>query len=235
MSVFGNPFDGCGNLSDIDAVMAGLSDEFNLPFYSYLLIRGRKGRDELLLTNYDREWCDRYIAKTYREYDPVAVISRQSRLPFFWDQKSFLRPFAKDQRRVFHEARDFRITAGYSIPVSGPDGDIGVFSLVGSQPEHMVDVIREEAPRLSLLALQAHDKAVAINRGDGQGEPMADLSARELECLKWTAEGKTSEEIADIVSISTATVNYHLNKTIAKLNASNRHHAAIKAVRLGLI
>jgi len=65
--------------------------------------------------------------------------------------------------------------------------------------------------------------------------PAPQLSARELECLKWTAEGKTSAGIGDKICVSSATVNYHLNNAIKKLGASNRHHAAILAMRKGLI
>ncbi|HTR01304.1 MAG TPA: helix-turn-helix transcriptional regulator, partial [Candidatus Acidoferrum sp.] len=61
------------------------------------------------------------------------------------------------------------------------------------------------------------------------------LSERELECLLWSAEGKTAEEIATILSISTATVAFHLKNAIQKLNVTNRNQAIAKATLLGII
>ncbi|MGL3105057.1 response regulator transcription factor [Bradyrhizobium sp. BR 1432] len=61
------------------------------------------------------------------------------------------------------------------------------------------------------------------------------LSAREKECLNWAAQGKSSSEIADIVSISVHTVNFHLKNSMKKLGVNSRTTACLHAVRLGLI
>ncbi|MEZ5811624.1 MAG: helix-turn-helix transcriptional regulator [Rhizobiaceae bacterium] len=61
------------------------------------------------------------------------------------------------------------------------------------------------------------------------------LSAREKECLEWIARGKTSFEIAQITNLSMHTVNHYLANSLTKLNASNRVHAVVKAVALGVI
>jgi LuxR family transcriptional regulator len=63
----------------------------------------------------------------------------------------------------------------------------------------------------------------------------AKLSSREIEILRWTADGKTSSEIASILKISERTVNFHVTSITAKLNASNKISAAIKAAMLGLL
>ncbi|MCE8008547.1 MAG: hypothetical protein HEP69_16325 [Aestuariivita sp.] len=171
------------------------------------------------------------MEKCYRHYDPVIVTSQTSRLPFFWDQKSFLRPYRKTQKRVFYEARAFGIAAGYSIPVRGPSDDLGVFSVVASRDCDLVDASRSEGNGILMTAFQADDRAMMLSAADQATERLPSLSPRELECLKWTADGKTSIEIARILSMSAATVNYHLNKPVDKLAASNRHHAAIIAIR----
>lgn len=61
------------------------------------------------------------------------------------------------------------------------------------------------------------------------------ITARERECLRWCAEGKTSEEIAIILSLSTHTVNHYLISATKKLNAVNRMHAITIAVRHGIL
>ena len=61
------------------------------------------------------------------------------------------------------------------------------------------------------------------------------ITARERECLRWCAEGKTSDEIGIILSLSTHTVNHYLISATKKLNAVNRMHAITTAVRLGIL
>ena len=61
------------------------------------------------------------------------------------------------------------------------------------------------------------------------------LSDREEEVLRWTAEGKTSGEISDILNISERTVNFHIANAVTKLNAANKTAAAIRAAVLGML
>lgn len=61
------------------------------------------------------------------------------------------------------------------------------------------------------------------------------VSARERDCLKLTASGYTSEEIAVVLGLSVHTTNQYLTKVTLKLTALNRMHAVAKALRLGLI
>ena len=61
------------------------------------------------------------------------------------------------------------------------------------------------------------------------------LKPREIDCLQWTSQGKTSDEIATILSLSQHTVNHYLTNAARKLDTSNRTHAVSKALRLKII
>ncbi|RYE01716.1 MAG: PAS sensor protein [Sphingomonadales bacterium] len=61
------------------------------------------------------------------------------------------------------------------------------------------------------------------------------LSAREIECLRWVSVGKTAWETAIIMDRSRRTVEFHLVNAVRKLSATNKIHAAVIAVREGLI
>ncbi|HMK90446.1 MAG TPA: response regulator transcription factor [Methylocystis sp.] len=61
------------------------------------------------------------------------------------------------------------------------------------------------------------------------------LNDREIEALMWAARGKTSEEIATIMSIVERTVNFHLNNAREKLGVATRIQAAVKAAIAGFI
>lgn len=70
-------------------------------------------------------------------------------------------------------------------------------------------------------------------RGDATG--VSPLSEREREVLRWAAVGKTSCEIGMILGVTERTINFHVASAISKLNASNKTHAAVKALLLGII
>lgn len=48
------------------------------------------------------------------------------------------------------------------------------------------------------------------------------LTPRELECIHWAANGKTSWEISRILGITERTVNFHLGNSMQKTGSNNR-------------
>jgi DNA-binding CsgD family transcriptional regulator len=62
-----------------------------------------------------------------------------------------------------------------------------------------------------------------------------DLTDRELECLYWIAEGKTSDEIATIIGISKNTINNYITSVMRKTATRTRSEAIAYAVRHNLV
>jgi len=63
----------------------------------------------------------------------------------------------------------------------------------------------------------------------------ADLTPRELEVLQLIRDGSKNKQIADRLSISENTVNFHIKNIVCKLGANDRTHAVTIAVRRGLL
>lgn len=61
------------------------------------------------------------------------------------------------------------------------------------------------------------------------------LSAREREVLVLLAEGRSNREIADALSVTTATAKSHLARIYGKFGVSNRRAAVARAVALDLL
>ncbi len=61
------------------------------------------------------------------------------------------------------------------------------------------------------------------------------LNDREVEVLTWVARGKTSADIAQILGLTKRTVDFHIDNARAKLGASTRSEAVIKATTGRLI
>lgn len=70
---------------------------------------------------------------------------------------------------------------------------------------------------------------------DGRSERDFELTDRELECLFWIAEGKTSDEIAVILGISRNTINNYITSVMRKTATKTRSEAIAFAVRNNLV
>lgn len=65
--------------------------------------------------------------------------------------------------------------------------------------------------------------------------PQVRLTPREIEILRWTAEGKTAGEIAIILSLTERTIGFHVSSIMHKLGVRNKIAAVMQAVKRGLL
>jgi len=61
------------------------------------------------------------------------------------------------------------------------------------------------------------------------------LTDREMEVLRWIAQGRSNKEIAAALVISERTVKFHVSSILGKLGASNRTEAVTIAAQRGLV
>ncbi len=118
---------------------------------------------------------------------------------------------------------------GIAFPVYGERGQCGLVLFFGRDMTVAGDQLLEIHARCFSLF-----NAVAMIR-PGEFGKIPSISKRELECLKLTAKGFTSEQIATSLKLSVHTANQYLTNTTQKLSAVNRMHAVAKALRIGLI
>ena len=85
-------------------------------------------------------------------------------------------------------------------------------------------------PEISRTALPA--QSVPMGYSGMRHDP---LSARELEVLPLLARGLSNPEIARCLTITNHTVKSHVEHILAKLGASDRTHAAVRAIELGYL
>jgi DNA-binding CsgD family transcriptional regulator len=108
--------------------------------------------------------------------------------------------------------------------------------LVGAPAPEAPAVSKTPDERPAAPAEAATAQPVEAETEDAEpAAPRADLTARQIECLRWTAEGKSSWDIAQILGISPRTVDEHLDNACRKLGVKRRAQAAVAAARAGLL
>jgi DNA-binding NarL/FixJ family response regulator len=117
------------------------------------------------------------------------------------------------------------------VSVSGPAVCTTVHrgeSMRGARPTPTRDHLRvvEDLPRPESTAPRRED--------DRQWGPWS-LTQRELEVLQLLAEGATNGEISQRLYISPKTTKNHLAAIFQKLDVTNRTHALVRAVVMGLV
>lgn len=120
-------------------------------------------------------------------------------------------------------------TSAIALPVSAERGRSGAVVFYG-------DGMAIDENRLC----ETHARSFALfndveNQRGHDSSGAQPVSKREVECLRLTANGLTSEEIAAALGLSVHTANQYLTNSTHKLNAVNRIHAVAKALRSGLI
>jgi two-component system, NarL family, response regulator len=91
-----------------------------------------------------------------------------------------------------------------------------------------------ELRRIVLRLLEEQRTTRSASTSDA-AEPLARLTPRELDVLSLLAEGRTNRAIGELLHVSPATVKVHVERIIAKLDVSDRTHAAVRAVACGLV
>ncbi|WP_431319990.1 LuxR C-terminal-related transcriptional regulator [Rhizobium sp. YTU87027] len=151
-----------------------------------------------------------------------------SALPRSWSlsDNSCAYTFPNELNKLQHE---FGIPTGVALPAYTRNGERILFWLAGDRPV----LGQTELNELAMVTLHLLD---AYHRTkQSKVTEHTPLSAREREVVRWTAQGKTSIEIGQILSLSDHTVNAYMTSAIKKLDCVNRTQLVAKAIRMKLI
>lgn len=194
--------------------------------------KGSVFEQHIILNGWPESWYKHYIGNKYYDVDPVAIRARNSIHPFYWSEAvadaPSRRPIAA--QRIMAEAADNGLHEGLVVPVYGSIGDQSCVTMGGLRQE--CDPRSRSA--LNMLSMFAMHKARALRiqhrltRAERKDRPR--LSEREVECLRWIAAGKTDDDIAEILDISTHTVSAHVRNASRKLSTFSRTHTVVLAL-----
>ena len=222
----------CKSIEHISRLCQAHLLDFGFRHVAYLTLRSPilAPQDWVVSTTYPREWQRRYIARSYADLDPVLNACSHALLPVHWDTVPIT---TKEGRNLVGEAADFGIgKTGISVPLRSPDGSFGLVSFTADQQTDDWGPYSATMASLTLLAMHCHARANQLLRAKDMD---VGLSAREIECISWSAAGKSLAETARLMGISERTVRFHRENIRIKLDTQTTMESVGKAVSLGLI
>ncbi|WP_186116448.1 autoinducer binding domain-containing protein [Burkholderia gladioli] len=173
-----------------------------------------------IFDTYPAGWMAHYQARNYIEVDPTVRDGAMSPNMIIWPDVD-----TAEDPSLWRDARDFGMSVG-----------VAQSAWAARRSDRLTPA------EINSLTLQANWLANLSHSLMGKFlvpklSPVASvtLTKREREVLSWTSEGRTASEIGEQLNISERTVTFHINNILAKLGATNKVQAVVKAIGMGLI
>ncbi|MCE4556069.1 helix-turn-helix transcriptional regulator [Roseateles cellulosilyticus] len=161
--------------------------------------------------------------------DPVHRHVMRNAAPLIYDQRLYVDAGAGD---LWEMQAPFGYRTGLAVSVHMPGYRRFLLGVDRERPLPTDPVkLSRMLADLQLLAVHAQDAASRLLM------PVAapKLSARQLEILRLTMDGKSAWVVGSLLGISENTVNYHMKQLFRALDVSTKNHAVLKAMELGLL
>lgn len=158
--------------------------------------------------------------------DSVANHHRKSCIPLTWDIDIRIA-----RKSSYDQLKQHGIQSGWSVGIRGENS----FSIIEIYSDSDISIFDGIHSELLLFSHYLNEAARTLWMQQYPQLQTPALTARERQCLKWSADGKTSNEIGLILGISQNTVYFHLKKAASKFEVYGTRHAISRAMQMGLI
>lgn len=227
----------CTDLSSLEKLIANILNIIDFEYYLVgisipISITRSHSR---IIDNYPDTWRNIYDKNNLRDIDPIFLYSIKNHNPVLWSDPCIkvITDRLSSDINIMEEAKKHNLDTGITIPIHSFGGTFGMCSF--ANPDNQLGDEEMATIASQILAPVIVD---CFYNEPGFINPLSewpDLTHREVECLKWSAEGKSAWEIAKISNCSERTVVFHLANVCEKLNATNKYQAISKAIITGVI
>lgn len=184
----------------------------------------------VLETTLPLEFAREYDRKRYLTRCPIVPRMSDSNVPQAWHLDSTDPDLIYDCPEPLRDLmRRFNLLFGMVFPLNSIDTRRFYIRYDAAR----APLERHEFNELAMLTVHAFDSYDRLRRAEA-ATPVS-LSVREVEVIRWTAQGKTSVEIGQILSLSDHTINAYMTNAMRKLNCVNRTQLVAEAIRKKLI
>jgi LuxR family transcriptional regulator len=185
--------------------------------------------DTLILSNHDRSFLDPFLSSgMWRGGIFIRHAERVGRLSVPWRVTPEL-DLSDEDRRILEFRASHGVVAGCSISfrqqiVQGRAG-MGLCARRDIDQDGVDDIWAQHGRRIEVLCVAFHLRVSSLPLD----LPGRALSPRQREALRWVGDGKTLQDIAQIMAVSVPTVEKHLRLARAALGVQTTTQAVLKA------
>jgi len=176
-------------------------------------------------------WRKRYIEAEHARYDPVFLHALNQGGKTTWAQCKLVAERLGDKRalQVFAEAAEHDLDSGLIMPIHGL-GDLPAAVSFGGKD---LDLSPDAQASLYLIGALAYESLRRLVVGFKPIPPI--LTERELEVLRWSAEGKSAVDTGAIMGLSVFTIQDHQKSLRAKYGCSKMTQVLVLAALDGTL
>ncbi len=208
-------------------------------FIAGFVYRGTKGMDgqwrryRHLSFNFPPGWDEGW--HTLNAHCPYYHSCFDGRIAFDWESIRKRGDLTRLETKAWHYLAEFGLIDGFTIPVHAP-GHFGFVTAIGDKSDRgWSSRIETQSERFLFLTHVFHEAVRERYPEFVDVDEDVTLSTREIECLRWAAAGKTTEEVALILGISPETVRVYFKRALRKLGANTRVQAVTRAYEVNLL
>ena len=209
---------------------------FDRLLYGYTRFRTERSlgdpEDFVILSNHDPEYTSGFVHSGLYFHAPLMNWALENEGAISWSK---IEEVLSDgnvtgkMRQVHEFNRKHSVTAGYTVTFTSVSarskGAISMAARPGMSQEDIDAVWEEHGEDILLMNNVAHLKILTMP----YAQPNRGLTRRQREALEWVGDGKTTQDIALLMGLTTATVEKHLRLAREALAVETTAQAVLKA------
>lgn len=188
--------------------------------------------DFVILTNHDPEYVNGFLKEGRFFHAPMTKWALAHEGAGSWAMiREMVNPdtMSPDERSVQEFNARHQVKAGYTISFKSVSarskGAISLAARRGVSQEEVDAIWREHGSDIHLMNNVAHLKILTLP----YSTPNRALTRRQREALEWVGDGKTTQDIAVLMGLTSATVEKHLRLAREALSVETTAQAVLKA------
>ncbi len=224
-------------IEDIWAALCDKMSEYGFDRLLYAYTRFKSGsslgdpRDSIVLSSHDPEYTEGYINEGHYSNGPMLrwSVENVGACSWSWIQTIPEETLTIGERKALEFNREMGVIAGFTIGFKTDSvrnrGGIGLTARPGITQSEVDATWERHGREILVMNNMAHLKIISLPYTSSRRA----LTARQREVLEWVGEGKTMQDIATIMGLTTATVEKHLRLAREALDVDTTAQAVLKA------
>lgn len=224
-------------IEDVWSPLCAKMKEYGFDRLLYVYTRFKSGpslgdpKDSILLSSHSPEYIDGYVNDSHYLNGPMLrwSVENVGACSWSWIQTIPDESLTIGERKAMEFNKKMGVIAGYTIGFKSDSvrnrGGIGLTAQPGITQSEVDRIWEKHGREILVMNNMAHLKITSLPYSSSRRA----LTARQREVLEWVGEGKTMQDIAIIMGLTTATVEKHLRLAREALDVDTTAQAVLKA------